>query len=93
MDIYHSLVWGARSALQFGLVVVAFSACFGILMGAISGYTGGWVDSGLMRLTDAFLAFPVIAGVVFIQQLYTFLFAPENLFFSSSRCSASHPAS
>ncbi len=81
MDIYHSLVWGARSALQFGLVVVALSASFGILVGAISGYTGGWVDNGLMRLTDAFLAFPVIAGVVFIQQLYAFLFAPETLFF------------
>ncbi len=81
MDIYHSLVWGTRSALQFGLLVVALSATFGILVGAISGYASGWVNSGVMRLTDAFLAFPVIAGVVFIQQVYTFLFAPETLFF------------
>jgi peptide/nickel transport system permease protein len=33
-----------------------------------------------MRFTDAFLAFPMIAGVVFFQQLYTILITPQNLF-------------
>jgi len=80
MDIYHSLVWGARSALQFGLIVVAVSAFIGVLVGAFSAYTGRWVDSALMRFTDAFLAFPVIAGVVFFQQLYTILITPQYLF-------------
>jgi peptide/nickel transport system permease protein len=80
MDIYHSLVWGARSALEFGLIVVVVSAIFGILVGAISAHTGGWVDNTLMRFTDAFLAFPMIAGVVFFQQLYLILITPEKMF-------------
>jgi peptide/nickel transport system permease protein len=80
LDIYHSLVWGTRSALQFGLIVVAISAAIGVFVGTVSAYFGGWIDGGLMRITDAFLAFPMIAGVVFFQQLYTLVITPEKLF-------------
>ena len=68
-DIYHALVWGARSALVFGLVVVSFSGLFGVIFGAVAGYAGGITNTIMMRVSDAFLSFPVIAGVVFLQQL------------------------
>jgi peptide/nickel transport system permease protein len=68
-DIFHTLVWGTRNALQFGLLVALFSAVVGILFGAIAGYAGGTVNGVMMRIADAFLAFPIIAGVVFLQQL------------------------
>jgi peptide/nickel transport system permease protein len=71
IDVYHALVWGSRDALRFGLVVTVLTALFGILYGATSGYLGGRIG-GLMRgVADAFLAFPPIAGVVFLQQLFT----------------------
>ena len=70
-DGFHALVWGARDALIFGLEVVSLTALVGFLLGAVAGYAGGFLSSVLMRVTDAFLAFPVIAGVVFLNQLWT----------------------
>jgi peptide/nickel transport system permease protein len=71
IDVFHALVWGSRDALQFGLIVTVFAGLFGMLYGAVSGYVGGTVGGLLLRIADSFLAFPVIAGVVFFQQLYT----------------------
>ncbi len=68
-DIYHTLVWGTRSALRFGLTVALVAALIGILIGAISGYSGGTVSGVLMRITDAFLAFPAIAGVWLFREV------------------------
>jgi peptide/nickel transport system permease protein len=68
-DIYYSLVWGTRSALALGLTVTVSTALIGILVGALSGYAGGMVHGLTMRVTDAFLAFPVIAGVWLLQQV------------------------
>lgn len=70
LDVLHSLVWGARSALQFGLTVALLTTAIGVILGAFSAYLGGLVNSLVMRITDAFLAFPVVVGVVFIQQLH-----------------------
>jgi peptide/nickel transport system permease protein len=71
ISIYHALVWGTRSALLFGVTVAFFVALIGVLIGTISAYSGGFFSKLLMRMTDAFLAFPVIAGVVLMQQLIT----------------------
>ncbi len=62
-DIFYSLVWGTRTVLRFGLLTALAAACLGITLGAIGGYVGGALNFALMRITDAFLAFPVIAGV------------------------------
>lgn len=63
VDIYYTLIWGTRSALRLGLLVVSITASFGILVGLISGYAGGAINSIAMRITDSFLVFPVIAAV------------------------------
>jgi peptide/nickel transport system permease protein len=68
LDIWYTLVWGTRSALQFGLLVVLFAGAFGIIVGGVSAYWGGLPNSLLMGFTDAFLALPMIAGVIFFQQ-------------------------
>jgi len=70
IDVYHALVWGSRDALRFGLIVAVSTALFGILYGAVSGYAEGWMGDTMLRVADAFLAFPPIAGVVFLQQLF-----------------------
>jgi peptide/nickel transport system permease protein len=69
LDIYHTLVWGTRSVLRFGLVVALSTACLGVLIGAIGGYLGGLVNEFLMRFADAFLTFPTIAGVWLFRQI------------------------
>jgi peptide/nickel transport system permease protein len=69
LDVFYTVVWGTRSALKFGLTVALLTGLFGVLVGATSAYLGGWTAAVLMRITDAFLAFPLIAGVVIISQL------------------------
>jgi peptide/nickel transport system permease protein len=69
LDVFYTLVWGTRSALRFGLAAACSTAIIGVLVGATSGFVGGWVKGLMMRTTDAFLAFPIIAGVVFFLQL------------------------
>lgn len=71
VDVFHALVWGTRGALVFGLEVVSLAAFFGSLFGAVAGYAGGGASSIMMRITDAFLAFPIIAGVVLLNQLWS----------------------
>ncbi len=71
VSVYHSLIWGTRSALMFGFTVSIFAAFIGVVVGAVSAYSGGFLNNLLMRVTDAFLSFPVIAGVVLIHQLIT----------------------
>lgn len=74
-DVFFTLIWGTRSALQFGLVVTIVTAIFGIIIGAISAYVGGWVERLLMAITDAFLAFPVLGAIWIIQRtLFTAVF-------------------
>lgn len=81
-DVFHTLVWGTRNALQFGLLVALLSAFVGIIFGAISGYAGGIVNNVMMRISDAFLAFPIIAGVVFLQQLHSMVMTTSSVSFS-----------
>ncbi|MFN8411899.1 MAG: ABC transporter permease [Anaerolineales bacterium] len=69
LDVYHALIWGAREAMIFGVLVAFGAFVFGVFVGAVSGYAGGFVNSIMMRITDAFLTFPALAGVVFLQQL------------------------
>jgi peptide/nickel transport system permease protein len=63
------LVWGARDAMRFGLLVALSVACIGIVFGAVAGYAGGVANRTMMRVADAFLTFPIIAAVVLLQQL------------------------
>ncbi len=69
VDIGFSILWGARGAIFFGLTVVLGAALLGILIGAISGYSNGWVSWLLMRITDGFLTFPLIAAILLSIQL------------------------
>lgn len=68
-SIYDALVWGTRDALKFGVGVTAIIFFIGIFVGTLAAFLGGRTNSLLMGTTDAFLAFPVIAGVVFFTQL------------------------
>ncbi len=67
LDVWYSVVWGTRSALRFGILVVLLTGAFGVILGGVSAYLGGLPNTLVMGFTDAFLAFPVIAGVVFFK--------------------------
>lgn len=68
-DVMHTIIWGTRSALQFGLIVTFTTSSIGILIGALSNFIGGMIGKFAMRVTDAFLAFPALAAVMLFNQL------------------------
>ena len=57
-DILARTLHGGRVSLAVGLAATGIALTIGALVGALSGYFGGWVDASLMRMTDAFLCFP-----------------------------------
>jgi peptide/nickel transport system permease protein len=69
-DIFYGLVWGTRTAFIIGIIVVFCTLFIGIVVGAISGYFGGWPDEIIMRVTEIFLAFPsLVATMVLVTIL------------------------
>lgn len=59
-DVLSRVMAGASVSLKVGLIAVGISMTIGVLMGAISGYYGGWLDEVFMRLMDILFAFPAI---------------------------------
>lgn len=70
IDIFHTLVWGTRTALVFGLTITITTAIFGVFLGAISGYYRGRLANIILRITELFLSFPMIAGLAVVNSLY-----------------------
>lgn len=60
LDIFSRILAGARYSLGTAAAVLFIAVTFGLAMGAIAGYFGGWVDELIMRVTDMFLAFPAL---------------------------------
>jgi len=57
-DEFSRLLYGARLSLIIGLSTVTFAIFIGTVLGALSGYFGGWIDNTIMRVMDVLLAFP-----------------------------------
>ncbi len=57
-DLWTRIVYGARITLYIVALVALTAPLFGLIVGTVAGYFGGWVDQVLMRITDIFLAFP-----------------------------------
>jgi peptide/nickel transport system permease protein len=66
-SVFYTVVWGTRSALRFGLVVALGTSVLGVIVGALSGYLGGWPQRVTLPVIDAFLSFPAIAGLWVIR--------------------------
>jgi len=75
-DVFTRILYGGRVSLAVGLISTFLSISLGVIVGALSGYFGGLLDSTLMRITDAFLTFPTIFVLIILgaflreQQLY-----------------------
>jgi peptide/nickel transport system permease protein len=52
------VIWGSRVSLSVGFISVSIGMVFGVTLGLLSGYRGGWTDLLVMRGVDALLAFP-----------------------------------
>jgi peptide/nickel transport system permease protein len=69
-DVLSRVIYGTRVSLSVGLVSVTIYVVIGTVLGSMSGYFGGWIDSTIQRFTDAVMCFPsliiIIAAVAII---------------------------
>lgn len=69
-DVLTRLIFGARTSLTVALPAITFSVVFGVMIGVVAAYYGGWVDAVIMRIMDVLLAFPsLVLALVFIVVL------------------------
>ena len=70
-DVLLRIAYGARISLLVGFVAVGIATFIGIILGAVSGYYSGWVDSVVMRFVDVMLCFPsfflILAVIAFLE--------------------------
>lgn len=69
-DVFSRLVYGSRVTLYIVMLVTLIVGPIGLMVGTVSGYFGGWVDSLFMRITDIFISFPsLVLALAFIAAL------------------------
>ncbi|MHA1545269.1 MAG: ABC transporter permease [Alphaproteobacteria bacterium] len=57
-DMLSRITYGTRISLTVGLIGITISFVLGILLGGISGYYGGWLDTGIQRLIEILRSLP-----------------------------------
>lgn len=68
-DLLSRMIYGARISLSIGLIAVGISVFLGILLGALAGFYGGWVDTLIMRFADIMLCFPTFFLILAVVAL------------------------
>lgn len=68
-DLFTRVLYGGRVSLTVGVLVVLISSLIGIPIGALAGFYGGWIDSVLMRITDAFLSLPSFLVLILLSAI------------------------
>ena len=63
-DEFLRLLYGAQASLEVAVGAMILSMGFGVLLGAIAGFFGGWIDSIISRITDVVMAFPYLLFVI-----------------------------
>lgn len=57
-DLYSRMLFAGRVSLLAALQSVVVALVLGVIPGIVAGYSGGWIDALIMRITDAIMAFP-----------------------------------
>jgi ABC-type dipeptide/oligopeptide/nickel transport system permease subunit len=68
-DTLSRIIYGTRTSLEIGLIVVAFASIIGITLGTLAGFYGGWLYIIIMRFIDALMSFPMILLALVIAAL------------------------
>ncbi len=68
-DLLSAIMYGARVSILIGGGAVLLAAVFGVALGLISGYFGGWIDATIMRVGDVILSLPTILLALLVSGL------------------------
>lgn len=69
-DVFARILYGLRTSMTFGLLLVAFSMGFGIIMGALQGYHGGKVDLVSQRIIEIWSTIPFLYVMILLGSMY-----------------------
>ncbi len=70
-DVLARTIYGGHISLLIGVAAVMVSLTFGVLVGALSGYYGGWIDSILMRFTEAMFSIPSLFLLIVMSKFFS----------------------
>jgi peptide/nickel transport system permease protein len=71
VDIFSRVLYGVRISAVIGLSGVAIAVLLSMLLGTVSGYFGGWVDTIIQRFVDVVLAIPPIILLIYGLSVFT----------------------
>ena len=68
-DIFVRLMYGGRISLIVSFLAVFLITVFGVILGGVSGYFGGWIDNVIMRLCDILICLPGVPILLIISTI------------------------
>lgn len=80
-DIFGKILFGARISLTIGILASATAIIFGMILGGLAGFFGGWVDEIIMRLAEALSAIPDIFLLLTLSAVFYPLNLPSSVVF------------
>jgi peptide/nickel transport system permease protein len=69
-DLLSRVMRGAITSILVGVIAVGIGMGVGVVFGMLSGYFGGWLDEGFMRLVDAIQGFPAILSALLLAAVF-----------------------
>lgn len=76
-DLLSTILYGTRISLTIGIFAVLLQAFLGVTLGLIAGYSGGRVDSFLMRVADIQLSFSTLMVAIIFLAVFQAIFGTE----------------
>ncbi len=80
-DMFSRMMYGARISLTIGLIGIAISFAFGIIIGGLAGYYGGWVDFIVQRSIEIIRSFPELPLWMALSAILPVNWSPILIFF------------
>jgi peptide/nickel transport system permease protein len=68
-DLYSRLLYGIKVSLIIGVSSAIISVLIGVVVGSVAGMRGGLIDDVMMRVTDIFLAFPILVSLLVMRNV------------------------
>jgi oligopeptide transport system permease protein len=68
-DVYARTIFGTQASVTVGLLATALVTLIGVVVGALAGYYGGWLDAIVSRVGDIFFAIPTILGAIVLMSV------------------------
>jgi oligopeptide transport system permease protein len=70
-DIFSRIIYGTSTSLSVGIFVTILTMGVGVVLGAIAGFYGKWIDAVLSRIGDIFFAIPYILAAVVVMSVFS----------------------